>query len=220
MLGVLMLDTKFTRFARDIGDPGSHASALFERVPSATARRIVGINDDAFMEPFVAAGHRLVARGATRITTSCGFLIAYQGELARRLSVPVMTSSLLLLPTLTAMMPNHRRVGVLTFSGTALRDHHLAAADAAADTPIQGLAPGCHFQSAIYEEWTGDPIIDFAARDVDVAHAARALITRCPDLGAILLECTNFPPHRAIIAQATRLPVYDIWSLLRLVVPI
>jgi hypothetical protein len=222
MLGVLMLDTAFTRFPGDIGNPAPETAALFERVPAATARRIVGIADDAFTEPFVAAGERLIARGATHITTSCGFLIAYQHVLAQRLSVPVATSSLLLLPMLERMMPAGRRVGVLTFSAAALTAQHLAAAGAVADTPVQGLESGCHFQRAIYGEWTGEPAADFAARDADVAKAVQALIARCPDLGAILLECTNFPPHRATIlrealTQTTRCPVYDIWSLLKFV---
>lgn len=217
MLGVLMLDTSFTRFPGDIGNPAGTVDVLFERVPSATARRIVGIADAAFAEPFVAAGERLIARGATHITTSCGFFIAYQHVLAQRLSVPVATSSLLLLPLLERMMPTGRRVGVLTFSGPALTAQHLAAAGAALDTPVQGVEPGCHFQRAIYGEWTGDPAADFAARDADVANAAQVLIARHPNLGAILLECTNFPPHRDTIKQTTRLPIYDIWSLLRLV---
>ncbi len=42
-LGVIMLDTGFRRFPGDIGDPGSHdPPALFERVPGATAARVVG----------------------------------------------------------------------------------------------------------------------------------------------------------------------------------
>jgi hypothetical protein len=222
MLGVLMLDTTFTRFPGDIGDPGSHTSVLFERVPSATARRIVGLADDAFVEPFVAAGQRLIARGATHITTSCGFLVTYQAVLTQRLSVPVITSSLLLLPLLARMMPAGQRVGVLTFSGLALTAQHLAAAGAASDTPVLGLQPGCHFQRAVYEDWVGDPHSDEAAREADVAVAANALVVAHPHLGAILLECTNFPPHRGAITQATRhhkpgLPVYDIWSLLTLV---
>jgi hypothetical protein len=217
MLGVLMLDTSFTRFPGDIGNPARTADVLFERVPSATARRIVGIADEAFVEPFVAAGERLMARGATHITTSCGFLVAYQRVLAQRLSVPVATSSLLLLPVLERMMPARRRVGVLTFSAAALTAHHLAAAGAAPDTPVQGLESGCHFQRAIYGDWVGDPAVDFAARDADVANAAQALVARVPHLGGVLLECTNFPPHRSIITQTTRLPVYDIWSLLRFV---
>jgi hypothetical protein len=226
MLGVLMLDTDFTRFPGDIGNPARTTDILFERVPSATARRIVGIADEAFVEPFVAAGERLIARGATHITTSCGFLIAYQHVLAQRLSVPVATSSLLLLPVLERMMPPGRRVGVLTFSAAALTAQHLAAAGAALDTPVQGLEPACHFQRAIYGEWVGDAAADFAARDLDVANAARALITREPNLDAILLECTNFPPHRAAILdaltpttrhQSRSVAVYDIWSLLRFV---
>jgi hypothetical protein len=217
MLGVLMLDTAFTRYPGDIGASGRHGAALFERVPSATARRIVGLADDAFVEPFVAAGERLIARGATHITTSCGFLIAYQAVLARRLGVPVATSSLLLLPLLERLMPMGRRVGVLTFSAAALTAQHFVAAGAMLDTPVQGLEPDCHFQRAIYGVWTGEPVADFAARDADVANATRALMSRCPDVGAILLECTNFPPHRRTVTQTTRCPVYDIWSLLKLV---
>jgi hypothetical protein len=114
------------------------------------------------------------------------------------------------------MMPAGRHVGVLTFSALSLTARHLATAGALADTPIQGLMPGCHFQRAILEEWTGDPAADFAARDADVAAAARALMAAHPDLGAVLLECTNFPPHRETIAAVTGFPVYDIWSLLEL----
>jgi hypothetical protein len=98
MLGVLMLDTAFTRFPGDIGAPRPGVDVLVERVPAATVRRIVGITDDELVEPFVAAGQRLIQRGATHITTSCGFLVTYQQTLAQRLAVPVATSALLLLP--------------------------------------------------------------------------------------------------------------------------
>jgi hypothetical protein len=216
MLGVLMLDTAFTRFPGDIGAPRPGFDVLVERVPAATVRRIVGMMDDEFVEPFVAAGERLIARGATHITTSCGFLVTYQQALAQRLTVPVATSALLLLPLLAGTMPAGRRAAVLTFSALSLTARHLAAAGAAADTPVHGLEPGCHFQRAILEDWTGDPAVDFAARDADVAAAARALMAAHPDLGAVLLECTNFPPHRETIAAVTGLPVYDIWSLLEL----
>ena len=79
-----MLDTRFVRLPGDIGQPASHAGpVLFERVPQATAARVVGgiasLTDPearaAAVRPFIAAGERLVARGATGITTSCGFLV-------------------------------------------------------------------------------------------------------------------------------------------------
>jgi Asp/Glu/hydantoin racemase len=37
-----------------------------------------------------------------------------------------------------------------------------------------------------------------------------------PDLGAIVLECTNMPPYADDIRRATGLPVFDIVSLVTL----
>jgi hypothetical protein len=47
-----------------------------------------------------------------------------------------------------------------------------------------------------------------------VVAAAQRLIARHPDIGAILFECTNFPPHRAAVENATGLPVYDVFTLI------
>jgi Asp/Glu/hydantoin racemase len=38
-----------------------------------------------------------------------------------------------------------------------------------------------------------------------------------PEIGAIVLECTNMPPYRADIQTATGLPVFDITTLVRMV---
>lgn len=213
-LGVIMLETAFRRFPGDIGAPESHAGpVLFETVPGASARRIVGIADDTFLAPFVAAGERLVERGATLITTSCGYLAVYQRALASRLPVPVATSALLLLPTLAVLAPAGGRVGVLTFSATSLSAAHLAVAGAAPDTACEGLREGGVFQRAILDGADDD---SYEGREAEAVAAARRLVARHPDVVSIVLECTNLPPHRAAIAAATGLPVHDLWSLLAL----
>ncbi|RDJ25277.1 aspartate/glutamate racemase family protein [Bosea caraganae] len=214
-LGVLMLDTGFRRFPGDIGTPESFSGpVLFERVPQATAKRIVGIADDGFLTPFIAAGERLVERGATAITTSCGFLIAYQAALAAKLPVPVATSALLLIPTLRQMLPAGKRVGVVTFSSRSLSPAHLAAAGAPADTPIAGLPEGGAFQRAIFEDPGED---SFAIRETEAVAAAKALVAAHADIGALVLECTNLSPHRAAIAAVAGCPAYDLWPLVGLI---
>jgi Asp/Glu/hydantoin racemase len=57
--------------------------------------------------------------------------------------------------------------------------------------------------------------------DVDLAReehvrVARRLAAAHPDLGAIVLECTNMPPYAGDIRRATGLPVFDIVSLVTL----
>jgi Asp/Glu/hydantoin racemase len=58
--------------------------------------------------------------------------------------------------------------------------------------------------------------------DVEIARqehltVARRLVETHPEIGAIVLECTNMPPYRADIRAATGLPVFDITTLVRMV---
>jgi len=46
---------------------------------------------------------------------------------------------------------------------------------------------------------------------------ARRLVEGHPEIGALVLECTNMPPYRADIQSATGLPVFDITTLVRMV---
>src|SRR6185295_15782662 len=152
-LGVLMLDTRFARFVGDIGNPDSYQQpVLFEVVRGATVDKVVPAKAPPLIEDFVAAGNRLIDRGADAITTGCGFLVLNQAELAARLPVPVATSALLLIPTLLKLLPSGRRLGVLTFSARDLTPAHFVAAGAPADTPVEGVAQDGVFQKAIYEQ--------------------------------------------------------------------
>jgi hypothetical protein len=211
-LGVLMLDTRFRRFVGDIGNPESYSEpTLFEVVRGATVDKVVPAKAPPLIDDFVAAGERLIARGASAITTGCGFLVLNQAELSSRLSVPVATSALLLIPSLLRLLPVGKRLGVLTFSGADLTPAHFTAAGAPPDTPVEGVAQDGVFQKAIYEKPCDDSI---PAREAEVVAAARRLMARHPDIGAILFECTNFPPHRAAVEKATGLPVYDVFTLI------
>jgi hypothetical protein len=212
MLGVLMLDTRFPRVVGDIGNAATFAFPVRHRtVRGAFARRVVIERDASLLAPFIAAGEVLVAEGATALTTSCGFLVLFQHELASALPVPVWTSSMLLVAGLNAALGPGRRAGIVTVDAGSLTAGHLAAAGAPVDTPVEGLAPGCAFQRTLLDDEAGLDVVN--ARDETVAAACR-LVARRPDVAAIVLECTNMPPYAAAVAAATGRPVHDITTLL------
>ncbi len=211
-IGVLMLDTAFERFVGDIGNPKSFTMpVLHERITGATVDLIVQAKGPTMVEPFIEGAKRLIARGADAITTGCGFLVLHQASLAAALPVPVATSSLMLIPLVARMLPANKKVGVLTFSARDLTPAHFIAAGAPTDIPFVGVAEDGTFRRALRGLPTQDSL---AAREVDVVAAARELMSRHKDIGAIVLECTNFPPHRAAVARETGLPVFDIFTLI------
>jgi hypothetical protein len=214
-LGVLTLDTRFPRLLGDIGNPASFGVPTLTRVvrgacPDLVVQSAAGQRAAGLLDPFVGALRELEDAGAAAITTSCGFLVLMQDELQARARVPVVTSSLLLLPRL---LESHRRVGVLTVSSRHLGEEFLSAAGVPAarmqDVVVEGVDPDGEFARV----FVGNrPTMDFAKARRDVVEAAKRLRERSGDLADVVLECTNMPPYARAVEEATGLKC---WSLLQ-----
>ncbi|MBM7067124.1 aspartate/glutamate racemase family protein [Actibacterium sp. 188UL27-1] len=207
-LGILMLETRFPRIPGDIGHAQTWPFPVQYRiVTAATPDRVVQSGADGLLDAFISAGHDLVAQGVDGITTSCGFLVMMQEELSRALPVPVLTSSLMQVEMVNRLLPRCKRAGILTIAASALTTEHLVTARVPAGTPIGTTEGGSEFTSAIL----GDaPTLDIDAARADNIAAALQLQQANPDLGAIILECTNMSPYAADIRHATGLPVFTI----------
>jgi len=203
-LGVLMLDTRFPRPPGDVGHVASWQMPVrFSVVHGASPRRVVHEGDPALLQPFVDAAQALVREGVAAITTSCGFLVRWQRELAAAVPVPLWSSALLVLPSLA-------RPGVVTVDAASLGAAELAAAGAAAGTPVEGLAPGCALQRTLLHDL---PQLDLPQAEADTVAAACRLVQRHPEIDTLVLECTNLPPYAAAVARATGRPVHHLMTL-------
>jgi len=164
---------------------------------------------------FVAGARQLEREGVGAVTTNCGFLVKFQRELAAAVAVPVFTSSLLLVPLVHRMLPRGRRVGIMTVSAATLGPEHLEGAGIGGDIPI--AVAGMETEKEFTRVLLGDELeLDVDAAREEHVRVARRLVAQHPDIGALVLECTNMPPYTADIQRETGLPVFDIVSLVAL----
>jgi hypothetical protein len=207
MLGILTLDTAFPRIRGDVGCADTFDFPVrYATVQGADPEAIVHRASDEGLPRFVQAARDLVDEGCIGIATTCGFLARWQCDLAAALPVPVLTSSLLALPFITRLLPPQRTVGVVTYSAASLSPGVLEAAGANPGTPVEGVDPsGCFARTIRF----GVAELDREAMAADVAAAARRLVARRSEVGAIVLECANMPPYRDAVVAATGLPVFD-----------
>jgi hypothetical protein len=217
IVGILMLDTAFDRVPGDIGHPDTLAfDARYAVVEGASARRAVEEGARGLLEPFVAAGLRLAADGCELITTSCGFLAVHQRALAAALPVPVVSSSLLALPSLLAVLDPAARVGVVTANAAALTAAHFDGAGVPAAERARLVPIGLERTAHLYPALIGDaPGPDPAVAGPEVVATVVAAVEADPSVAVLLCECTNLPPYRADLAAATGLPVLDIVTVLQ-----
>lgn len=212
-LGVLMLEARFPRILGDMGNAATWPfPVLYKVVSGASPEKVVLKGAAGLLPDFIAAAQELVRLGAEVITTNCGFLSLFQRELAAAINVPVATSSLMQVPWVQATLPPGKRVGLVTVSAATLTPQHLTAVGVAADTPVTGTENGREFFRVLIKAEKEEMDVDLAAQDV--VEAALRLIREHPEVGAIVLECTNMPPYAASVQAATGLPVYDIYSMI------
>ena len=212
-LGILMLEAKFPRIPGDMGNGTTWPFPVLYRVVSGASPEKVVLKGAAGLLPdFIDAAKDLVRLGAEAITTNCGFLSLFQKELAGAVGVPVATSSLMQVPWVQATLPPGKRVGLVTVSGSTLTPAHLAGAGVPLDTPVVGTENGREFFRVLIKAEKDD--MDVALAQEDVVGAGRELVANNPDIGAIVLECTNMPPYAAALQAAVGLPVYDIYSMI------
>ena len=212
-LGILMLEARFARIAGDMGNGTTWPfPVLYRVVRGASPARVVMDGARGLLPDFIDAAQELVRLGAEALTTNCGFLCLFQRELAAAAGVPVATSALMQVPSVQALLPPGKRVGIVTISGSTLTPAHLAAAGVPMDTPIAGTEHGREFFRVLISAEKDD--LDVALAREDVVNAGKDLVARHPEVGAIVLECTNMPPYAAALQAEVGLPVYDIYSMI------
>jgi len=215
-VGILMLDTRFPRIPGDMGNATTFPFPVrYHRVQGANPDLVVRRGAEGLLPAFVDGARQLEREGVGAVTTNCGFLVKFQRELASAVTVPVFTSSLLLVPLVHQMLPRGRRVGIMTVSAATLGPEHLEGAGIGSDIPI--AVAGMETEKEFTRVLLGDEL----ELDVDLAReehvrVARRLVGEHPDIGALVLECTNMPPYTADIQRETGLPVFDIVSLVTL----
>ena len=211
-VGICMLDTRFPRIPGDIANARTwNVPVLYRVVPRSTPRQAVYEKGEKILDGFIEAAKELVKMGADGITTNCGFLCLFQEKMAEAVQVPVATSSLMQVPLVQKLLPKNKKVGILTIHKPSLTNDHLNAAGIPLDTPIIGTKNGKEFTRAILEDEMEMNIDD--ARE-DHIEAARKLIKENPNVGAIVMECTNMSPFAADVRKDLGIPVFNIYTFI------
>lgn len=211
-LGILMLEARFARIPGDMGNAETWPfPVLYRVIRGADPERVVRNGAEGLLDAFIDGAKDLVDLGAEALTTNCGFLSIFQNQISAAVGVPVATSSMMQVPWVQTLLAPGKRPGIVSISSATVTDAHLDAINVPRDTPLEGTDEDGEFFRVIVR--AEKPDLDVALARTDVINAARRLTERHPEVGAIVLECTNMAPYARDVSEATGLAVFDIYSL-------
>lgn len=211
-LGIIRLDYNYPAAPGDIDHPASYAYDVFYKVvPGFTFEMCMsGKMTPEVEESFKAAIKYFEEKGVSGITGDCGFMMHFQ-QLARQVTYkPVFMSALAQLPAVTSAFSKDELIAVFTANGKSLdpmRD--LIRDECGVDTQQQRfVVVGCedvpHFEAVALGEK-----VDVEKVTPGIVAKARDVMTKHPNIRAILLECTELPAYADALRKETGLPVYD-----------
>ena len=221
-LGVLLLDDVYPGFPGDVRNASGYPFPIqYEVVAGVDIKKLV-VDDNKIMRlpPIIRAAQKLEKFGCRAIVGECGYLAYFQREVAASVKVPVFMSSLLQVPLAQQVVGTNQVVGILMANSKYLTDHHLESV---------GIKNGSNYviggamddgRCAEFDHlWTAglrtdSPAADYARAESEFLGVAVEFYRQHPKMGAMVLECTGFPPFARTIQQEIGIPIFSWGTLL------
>ncbi len=151
--------------------------------------------------------------GIKAITASCGFNAIFQEEMAAALDVPVFLSSLLQVPFVQTIIGKNKAVAIVTAKSDALTESHLRQCGISADMKnvIIGLEHNPEWNK-LFDGSNEEADMDIV--EGEIVSTVKKGVEEHPEIGAIVLECTDLPPFAQRLRKELNLPVFDFNSMM------
>ena len=79
---------------------------------------------------------------------------------------------------------------------------------------IAGMEEKREFREAVLEE---KGTLDSALIQEEIVEVAKSMVHAHPDIGALILECSDLPPYAHAVQKETHLPVFDFFTMIHYV---
>ena len=218
-IGIMVIDDDYPCIPGDVRNATTYDFPVhYERIPGLNIRNVTQIPTGFPVEKVIQAAKKLESAGVKAICGECGYLAICQREVAAAVSIPVFISSLMQVPMVSQMMGPDQSVGVVVAEENYFTRDHFAAVGITGDMRIKvlgneddGRAPA--FTKIFYEQ--GDLNVEEAKNQI--LNNVKGFVDANPDIGALVLECTSYPPYASFIQEATGLPVFDYYTMIEFV---
>lgn len=210
-IGIIAIDLEYPKLPGNVVNASTYDfPVLYEKVSFEIEALFRG--DEEIKEGIVNAAKKLEAEGVRAIIGACGFFAHFQEDVKEAVKVPVYLSSLCQLPSIKVGLKKGQKVAVIAASGESVTDSLLSAVGGSMED-IEVFDVGS-MESFAPIRW-GKHELDNGRLTEDMRALGARIREEHPEIGAILLECSDLPPYAWAVQEGSGLPVYDFISLIR-----
>jgi len=198
--------------------PGNVANActynfpvIYKVLKEASIKHILR-GDPALLDMVINGGKELIQQGARAIVGACGSFANYQKETSAALEVPTFLSVMMQVPLIIQSLKPNQKLGILAASKASLTPKVF---DQCEITDPSRLVITEALNLPEFQK-LGNCIGEFNSRKLEheVVELVKQFVYDHPEIGALLIQCSDLPPYALAIQDAVKLPVFDMNSLI------
>jgi hypothetical protein len=211
-IGILVLTLAYPLLPGNVANASTYDyPVLFKVLEGTDIPQILGA-DPSLLDKVIEGGRELERQGARAVIGACGYFANYQKEAAAALTIPTFLSSLIQIPNMRQSLKPGQKVGVICADRASLTPSALSqcGVDDLESLVIVGAQDLPEFRNIL--DGTGH--LNSHQLEQELVGLAKQMVSENPDIGAILLECSDMPPYAWAVQNATRLPVFDFITMI------
>lgn len=220
-LGIILLDDVYPAFPGDVRNPSAYPFPIqYEIAKGVDIEKFVrGEQKILYLPALIKAAQNLKSMGCRAILAECGYFSYFQREVAASVKIPTFLSSLIQVPMAQAVVGQNRQVGIFVANSQYFTDHHLESIGVQIGSNYQVFGMMDDGSCEEFDKlWTNgirgeQPEADYNKAEKEFIDKCKATVSANPNLGAIVLECTGFPPFARALQHDIDLPIFS-WGTL------
>lgn len=212
-IGIIAVDLVYPKLPGNVANATTYPfPVLYKKVSFDIEQLFEG--DAGLKDQIVAAAKELEQEGVRVIVGACGYFAHFQKIVADAVDIPVFLSSLCQLPLIKTGIAAKKKVAILAASGDNINAEVLAKVGTDLDRlVVENIGSLPEFHAIRY----GETRLDNGKLTMALCEVVQDLLQREPEIGAILLECSDLPPYAKAIQSVSGLPVFDFNTMIDMV---
>ena len=211
-IGILVIDIAYPLAPGNVANASTFPFPVLYKILEGVKPEKLLAGDPEILEILLEGGRELIAQGARSIVGACGSFAYFQKAAARAFGVPTYLSIMTLVPLILQSLRPDQKLGIIAADARAITPKVLEQCDVVSR---ERLAFASAIETPEFSKLlTAPEVFSSEVCEAEIAALAERFVADNPEVGAILLQCSDLPPYAASIQKVTGLPVYDMSLLI------
>ena len=217
VIGIMVLTSRVLFFPGNVSNAYTYDFPVRYLHVEGANQDNIHAGDKSLVPSLIKTAKQLEIDGCRAIFGNCGYCGHFQKEVAEAVDIPVYMSAVIQVPWIFAGLKKDQKIGVLCGDAPNLTWNLFEACGATKEQYERCVIVGCEDGEAFRNVLEDTGSMNYAAIRKEMMDRVEKMLRENPDIGALLLECTEMPPYAADMQRKFNLPVFDFITMINYV---